>query len=322
MDWIIQAVFFMDPVEGENDENKSDTPDWCKCKKIWDFFGNVFDWKCCESYRCCKETHRVKKQLEKFSYRCLECDCGSEDLENKKLPHHHKLKVRKDQGKWYCGCIKLNMNRIGIYLLLCACFWCGSIAFFEAIILAYASVNSGDSCPVPKKGTPSTVVECFIYQNRFDTSPINTNSPTQCNGTTALSFSGFRAGCFAWVYANVEVGDVIEELGICAGIIASLGTVVVILYYLCRKHRWRLLFDNVACMSIAAIPILFYREGNLPFITFILLGSLCAVIIITEYLLNYVPLLTSLCLLTAAYQWIKTCGNPNKRSQVRPYNQN
>jgi predicted membrane channel-forming protein YqfA (hemolysin III family) len=117
----------------------------------------------------------------------------------------------------------------------------------------------------------------------------------------------------------VEVGDVIEMLGICAGIIASLGTVVVILYYLCRQHRWRFIFDIIACLAVAAIPVLIYRNGNVPFITYILLGSLCGIIIITEYLLNYIPLLTWLCLAIGVYKYIKNCV---KQSTVIPLNQN
>jgi hypothetical protein len=139
-------------------------------------------------------------------------------------------------------------------------------------------------------------VDCFIFQLIRDISPINNSFPTQCNSTVALSFSGVRADCFTWVYAQVGVVDVIEELGICTGIVALLGTFVAVISYLCQHHRWRLLSDITACLAVAAIPFLVYRDGSVPFLTYILLGSLSGIIIVTEYLLGYVPLLAWLCL--------------------------
>jgi hypothetical protein len=209
------------------------------------------------------------------------------------------------------------MNRIGIYLLLCGCTWCASIAFFEAVILSYAVVSNGNTdCPIPKYGTSATVMDCFAFQNAFNVTPINTTFSIQCNGTAPLLFNGFQAGCFAWIYSNVEAVDVIEELGICTGIIAMLGTVVIILSYLCRDHKWRFLFDILVCCGVVAIPVLLYQKGNIPFIAYILLGTLCGVIIITEYLLGCVPLLTWLCLLNRVCKCIKNDDEPNTQAPV------
>jgi hypothetical protein len=128
----------------------------------------------------------------------------------------------------------------------------------------------------------------------------------------SITFNGHSASCFAWIYADVEVVDVIEELGICAGIVALLGSVVAIMSYLCLNHRWRLIFDIVAILAIAAIPVLIYRKGDVPFMTYILLGSLCAVIAITEYLLHFVPFLTWLCLANRFFRCIMCCGKSSK----------
>ncbi len=321
MNWITKAVFSLDSMEDEKTNKKTrnkDHQDWCACKSIWDYFGDRFECRCCTCCGHCKNTDDKSNCLVKLSYWCCECDCGDDDLENKKLPHEHKIILRKEHGQWYFGFMKLNMNRIGIYLLLCGCIWCASVAFFQAVILSYESVSNGNTdCPTPKYGTSATVVDCFIFANTFEASPINKTSSIQCNGTTQLSFSGFRAACFAWIYDDVEVTDVIEELGICAGIIAMLGTVVIILYYLCRDHRWRFFFDILASLAVAAIPVLLYRKGNVPFIAYILLGTLCGTIIITEYLLKYVPLCTWLCFVIAAY---KRIFKPNTQSTVKSFN--
>jgi hypothetical protein len=210
------------------------------------------------------------------------------------------------------------MNRIGLYFLLCASLWCAAVVFFEGIILGYATANNGDSCPTPKRGTPSTTVDCFIFQNAFDRDPTNTSYPTQCNSSMSITFNGYSAACFAWIYADVEVIDVIEELGICAGIVALLGSLVAVMGYLCRKHRWRFLFDIAAVLAIAAIPVLIYRKGDIPFMTYILLASLSAAIAITEYLLHYVPLLTWLCLVNSIFGCIKYRGKPYASRKVSP----
>jgi hypothetical protein len=223
MDWIIETVFFLKAIDDKRIDKSTSTDDkrinkntppiddkrinkstpidkkmntnhppwWCTCRTISNRFGKFL--------RCgsCKNTIGKHNFFLKLSYCCCECDFGDGDLKNKKLPHHHHLNVQKGDGQWYCGCFKLNMNRIGIYLILCACVWCASLAFFEGVILAYASVKTGDSCPIPKRGTPATIVDCFIFATLFDTSPINKTFSTQCNGTVQLSFNGDRAGCFA-----------------------------------------------------------------------------------------------------------------------------
>jgi hypothetical protein len=322
MSWMIETVFALHSEDGKTNESTDDeSSQSCDtCRSIWDFFGRIFECRCCTCCRRSTNTDDKDNCLEKFSYWCCECDCGDDDLENKKLPHERKLILRKEHGQWYFGFMKLNMNRIGIYLLICGCIWCASIAFFEAIILSYTIVSNGDTtCPTPKYGSSASALDCFVFQNAWDLSPINKTSSIQCNSTTQLSFSGFQAACFVWIYSDVEATDVIEELGICAGIIAMLGTVVIILCYLCRRHRWRVLFDILVCLAVAGIPILLSKKGYIPFIAYILLGTLCGVIIITEYLLECVPLCTWLCLVIRACTSIKNYFK-SKQTTVTPVN--
>ncbi len=318
--WCCTRWLFEDRKTEKNTTKKTgtDTPQWCTCSYIWEFFGKVF--KCrCKCWTCCG-CNGISKDCDNclinLSHCCCECDFGDEDLKNKLLPHHHYLNLRRTAASKYGGFIYLNLDRIGVYLLLCASLWCAAVVFFEEIILGYATANSGNSCPTPKRGTPSTIVDCFIFKNAFDVNPINTSFPTQCNSSMSIIFTGYSASCFAWIYANVEVADVIEELGICAGIVALLGSVVAIMGYLCRKHRWRIIFDMIAVSAVAAIPSLIYRKGDVPFMTHILLGSLCAVIAITQYLLHYVPFLTWLCLLNRIFRCIKYRNKSNTSIRV------
>jgi hypothetical protein len=58
--------------------------------------------------------------------------------------------------------------------------------------------------------------------------------------------------------------------------------------------------------------VLNYTKGDVPFITYILLGSLCAAVAITEYLLDYVPFLTGLCLANTIFGCIKHRREPIK----------
>jgi hypothetical protein len=227
--------------------------------------------------------------------------------------HGYELKLGEEGRKYCCGLFGFNMYRIGIYFLLTLCIWCAFTAFFEGVILGYAVAGENDSCPAPKRATDGTVVECFIYQNSFDHSPQNKTFPIACNRTMKLTFSGSWVGCFAWIYLDVAVEDVIEELGICTGIIAFFGSIIAIISYLCRKHRWRLIFDILACLAVAAIPVLIYKRGNVPLLTYILLLSLSISIIITECLLNIPPLLTWLCLAKRIIGCVKYRIKPDTR---------
>jgi hypothetical protein len=312
----------------ENETNKKTyIPPWCICSYIWKFFAKVFQCKCrCwKSCKCCKcrgcdfTSKDCENCLINFSSCCCECDCRDGDLKNKLLPHHLHLNLRRAAETRYFGFIYLNINRTGIYLLLCSFLWCGAVVCFEGIVLGYATAQSGDSCPTPKRGTPATVVDCFIFQNAFETTPINTTYATRCNASMTITFTGSSASCFAWIYADVDVVDVIEELGICAGIVALLGSCVAVMSYLCRKHRWRFAFDTIAVLAVLAIPILVYRKGKIPFMTYILLGTLAGAIAMTEYILGYVPFITGICLGNRIFSCIKYRYKPNISNQVTPW---
>jgi hypothetical protein len=116
----------------------------------------------------------------------------------------------------------------------------------------------------------------------------------------------------------VAVVDVIEQLGICSGITAFIGSTVAIMSYLCRQHRWRLFFDIVAYLAIAAIPILIKYDGSVPFLTYSLLISLVISIAITEYLLGCIPLIAGICVAHMVYKHIKNCFKSATQSTVTP----
>jgi len=342
IDWILHTIFFMKGikkkirstqeniaavanmdtetnVQTDMEENITARPAWCECNNIWDHFESFFKserWQCCG---CCTALSHMWNYLIKcYDGRC-HCDIIAKTLENKRLPNKHEVDLQ--ERNMYCGFMKLNLNKVGVYLLLCTCVWCAFIAFFESVILSYTPVGKGDNCPIPKRGTAATV-DCFIYQYQFDRTPTNKTFPIQCNSTTPLVFSGDWAGCFALIYADVDVVDVIEELGICSGIIAFFGSSVSIISFLSKRHHWRLFFDTLVILAIAAIPILIQYEGNNPLLTYTLLLSLCISIMITEYLLGYVPLLTGLCLAIAVYKCIKSCVNSNTQSRVASSTEN
>lgn len=349
IDWILDTIFFMKvevkdkctqippekdrhtPTEIEEEDRHTPTEteedrkshlDGCICTKIWNGFKNFFACECCQPYACCVAWKRICHWLGGHC-RCTCCCDYKADLKNKRLPHAHPVKLHKKYAQWYFGYfIHINLKKVGVYLLLCTCVWSAAIAFFEAVILSYVIVSNGDTaCPIPKRATKATQVDCFSYKNSFDSTPANKTFPIPCNSTMPLLFTGSWAGCYAWIYADVEVVDVIEELGICSGIIAFIGSTVTIMSYLCRHHQWRLIYDILACSAIAAIPILIQKDGSVPFLTYVLLLSLFLSICITQYLLDFVPLLTGICVVNMIYTRIKKCFKSNTQSTVIPFNQ-
>jgi hypothetical protein len=349
IDWILKTIFFMSndnekdkctqvepgeqdkhtPTEMEEEDrhtpvkagkHKKPYLKECICDDIWKVFKIIFEWKHCQDYACCKAWEDLWNWLGKHC-RCTWCCDFKGDLQDKQLPRDHKLKLRREYAQYYCGrFIHLNLNKFGVYLLLCTCVWGASVAFFEAVILGYAVISSDDTtCPIPGRATKGAQVDCFIYKNSFDSTP-NKTFPISCNITTPLVFHGSWAGCYAWIYADVEVVDVIEELGICSGIIAFIGSNVTIMSYLCRHHRWRLIYDILACLAIAAAPILIRYDGTVPFLTYVLLASLLISICITQYLLGKVPLLTGICVAHMVYKGIRNCFKSVTRSNKIDHN--
>jgi hypothetical protein len=321
MEWILRTIFCLEDVDKKSDRTvtntetetaTSGTPSRCICEKVWNWSGKFF-----EQIRCKRNLTTTGNSTSTDNANCLKtfwdwCNrtCGHDKLDDKVWPHSGVVELSQKHDQLYCWLLKLNMNKIGVYFLLSTCVWCASIAFFEGVILGYATAGNGDICPVPKRGTAATEVYCFVYKNSFDPAPENRSFPVQCNRSMVVHIDGNWAGCFAWIYADVEVVDVLEELGICAGIIAFFGSTVAIISYLCRDHSWRLFFDILACLAIAAIPILIQDRGDVPFLTYILLGSLCISIIVTQYLRKCVPGSTWFCLGNRIFRCIK--NEPNR----------
>jgi hypothetical protein len=314
--WILETIFFMKDVTKKEPDPETEE---CLCKNILERLHSWFAEERYQNYPCCKALERAWGWLVKC-YNCI-CPCNKDkNFENKWLPHNLEVILNREGAEQHCRPpIHFYMNRLGVYSLICTCVWCAFVAFFEAVILGYAIVMNGNTaCPVPKRASDTTIVDCFSYNNAFDTTPANKTFPSQCNGTSRLTFTGAWAGCYAWIYADVAVVDVIEQLGICSGIIAFIGSTVAIMSYLCRQHGWRLFFDIVAYLAIAAIPILINYDGSVPFLTYSLLISLFISIAITEYLLGCIPLLTEICIAHMAYKRIRKCIKSVTQSTVTP----
>lgn len=275
---------------------------WCICDQIWTAFGNFLQ---CKKIYCslCKPSTKPNEHVCKccsdeaqycatnFYHCCFECDCQDADLHEKDLPLKRDLNLSREHERWYLGCMHCNLNRLGVYFILSAALWLGFLVFFEQAVLSYGVVRTGASCPMPNLGTESTTMDCFIFNS--GSWPINPDSPIQCNKSTTVSFTGDFAVCCAYIYQDVKAFDYMDKIGVCTGVVAFIGTLVVILSHLLHHHRWRLFFEVVAAGCVVAAPTI---GGGYPFASYIMLVVVAIIILVTEYLVGKPVGLTWCCL--------------------------
>ncbi|CAF1075092.1 unnamed protein product [Rotaria sordida] len=96
------------------------------------------------------------------------------------------------------------------------------MALFEGCILASAGLYPGDECP-------SDPMTCFVFDN---SSSIPTASSFNCtpNVIPTMPINGTNAWCYGWVIKRNTVSRVINQIGVCGGILAVIGTLFAFMF--------------------------------------------------------------------------------------------
>lgn len=96
------------------------------------------------------------------------------------------------------------------------------MVLFEGCILASAGLYPGDSCP----DDPMT---CFVFDNTTTSGPVSAFDCAPGN-ISLIPSNASNAWCYGWVVKRNTVSRVINQIGICGGIIGVLGTLFAFMF--------------------------------------------------------------------------------------------
>ena len=96
------------------------------------------------------------------------------------------------------------------------------MVLFEGCVLASASIKNGDQCP-------DDPVTCFVFDNTSHSGPV---SDFECvpGNTSIVSSNATGVWCYGWIVRRNTVSRVINQIGICGGIIGVFGTLFAFMY--------------------------------------------------------------------------------------------
>ena len=111
------------------------------------------------------------------------------------------------------------------------------IIIFDSCILSTIPLKAGDDCP-------EDPMDCFIFSGRDNLVPIES---FQCLPKDATNFSSkYRNGhawCYGWVHSRQTTKHVLDQLGVCAGLIGLFAAITALFSYITKYPNFYLFFS-------------------------------------------------------------------------------
>ncbi|CAF0773693.1 unnamed protein product [Adineta steineri] len=100
---------------------------------------------------------------------------------------------------------------------------------FEGCLLANARLLPNDNCP-------DYPMDCFVFNQKADTEPITQDPTFRCAPSNTAQFpSGNSDGvavCFGWIIKLQSTKNILDQFGICTGVIGLFTTLLAIIIFL------------------------------------------------------------------------------------------
>ena len=142
------------------------------------------------------------------------------------------------------------------------------VLLFQGCALANTRVVANDNCP-------EYPVDCFIL-NKTGNNPISDHVSFRCDPLNTTQFpsnmTDTTAQCFGWIILEQTTKNVLDQLGVCTGLISLFTTLLAALIYLgrCIKTIVLSLLAILCCVG-ALIPLVVFKVSYAP-LTYAVLG--------------------------------------------------
>ncbi|UJR29756.1 hypothetical protein I4U23_017304 [Adineta vaga] len=155
-----------------------------------------------------------------------------------------------------CGDCKLSRNGwIGLLFCLLGIMTLSitAILIFQGCILANARV-------IPDGDCPEFEMDCFIFNGTSSSSPINQSASFHCFPKNKTQFPSnlqdATGWCYGWIFRFQSTKSVLDQLGVCSGLIGLFTGILAIIVYLGRCIKTLILCPSLIICCVAACVLL------------------------------------------------------------------
>lgn len=136
-----------------------------------------------------------------------------------------------------------------------------AILIFQGCVLMNTRILPNDGCP-------DYPVDCFVF-NGSSHEPINESISFHCNPTNHTYFpdnlSDPTALCFGWIIRLQTTKEILDQLGVCTGLLGLFTTLLAIIIYLGKtKKNLILCLIFIACCITTIVLLIVYKWSFSP----------------------------------------------------------
>lgn len=167
-----------------------------------------------------------------------------------------------------------------------------AVVVFQGCILANQRILPEDDCP-------EKPMDCFVF-NGSSYIPMTETKTFRCDPKNDTQFpsglSNATAMCYGWVYLYQSTKEVLDQLGVCSGLIGLFTSLLAIIIYLGKSIKTCIISTLFIVCSSVAISLLVVFKWSLSLLTHAVLA---------------------LGLALGTFGWILYCGLPKKKKSSK-----
>ena len=136
-----------------------------------------------------------------------------------------------------------------------------AILIFQGCFLLNTRLTPTDDCP-------DDPVDCFVF-NGTSATPLSESPSFHCDPQNTTQFplglSNGVAHCFRWIFARQTTKKILDQLGVCTGLLGLFATLLAIVVYLGKSIK-SLLISHLflACIITAIVLLPYYKWSYTP----------------------------------------------------------
>ena len=157
-----------------------------------------------------------------------------------------------------------------------------AVLIFQRCVLANTRILPSDPCP------DNYPMDCFVF-NGTSRSPLSENVTFRCDPLNTTQFPvglvNASASCFGWIFAYQSTENVLNQLGVCTGLLGLFTAMLALIIFLARSILSIILCSVFIACCVVAFILLLYYQWSLAFLTYavLILGMLLGVFGIVLY---------------------------------------
>lgn len=178
--------------------------------------------------------------------------------------------------------INSRIGRFKMASILSTMFMIISVVFIEECVISADALAVGELCPDQSK-------DCFVFDYPMAYSPSKSFECVPGEPVISSNSSGYRAACYKYILNQQKTIDILNQLGICAGLLSLSANILWLLCSIASRLLGLIILIILAIGAFVAIMVLVYTTTPYEVLTLVLItliilliGSAIAIVIYGE----------------------------------------